>query len=154
VNFRNIGPWGKRLSNLFAHFDTELAWQNAVRQIAAAHDPGDGRRISPESTAGDELVPVNDQRRTAHSAYRIRFASYVSKGQQTCSGIDKIPEQLRLRALAVHAFDANAMTVGFEVVEGRDLEAAIERQLANPGTTYLRIHSALRGCFAAQVERN
>ena len=64
-----------------------------------------------------------------------------------------MPEQLRLRTLAVRAFDTNAMMTGWELVEGRDLEAAIERLFVNPSAAYLHIHYAAPGCYAARVER-
>jgi len=43
---------------------------------------------------------------------------------------------------------------GWELVDGKDLEAAIERLLlANPQSAYLHIHYAAPGCYAARVER-
>ncbi|TMJ25879.1 MAG: DUF1203 domain-containing protein, partial [Alphaproteobacteria bacterium] len=35
----------------------------------------------------------------------------------------------------------------------RDLEAAIERLLAEPRAAYLHVHFAAAGCYAARVER-
>ena len=43
---------------------------------------------------------------------------------------------------------------GWELVEGRDLEAAIGRLFANPRAVYLHIHYAAPGCYAARVERS
>ena len=45
------------------------------------------------------------------------------------------------------------MMVGHELIDGRQVEAAIERQLANPAAGYLHIHFASPGCYAARVER-
>ena len=64
-----------------------------------------------------------------------------------------MPEQLRARTLAVRAFDAEAMMRGWELVEGRDLEGAVERLFADPRTAYLHIHFAAPGCYAARVDR-
>ena len=58
-----------------------------------------------------------------------------------------------LRKLAVRAWDKDAMMVGHELVDGRDLESAIDRLFANPQTEYLHIHFASPGCYAARVER-
>jgi uncharacterized protein DUF1203 len=41
------------------------------------------------------------------------------------------PEQLGKRTLAVRGFDASGMMTGWEIVEGTNVEAAIERQFAN-----------------------
>ena len=42
---------------------------------------------------------------------------------------------------------------GWEIVEGSDVEAAIERQFANEAADYLHIHFAAPGCYAARVDR-
>jgi hypothetical protein len=64
-----------------------------------------------------------------------------------------VPEQLRIRMLAVRAFDAKSMMLGWELIQGRELEAAIERLFANPAAAYLHVHFAAPGCYAAQVRR-
>jgi hypothetical protein len=64
-----------------------------------------------------------------------------------------VPEQLRKRTLAVRAFDRDAMMVGTELIEGAQVESAIERLLADPRSAYLHIHFAAPGCYAARVER-
>jgi hypothetical protein len=83
----------------------------------------------------------------------MRFAVYVRKGDTTYDAVGEVPEQLRLRTLAVRAFDGDAMMVGCELVDGRALEAAIERLFAEPGAAYLHIHFAAPGCYAAKVLR-
>ena len=83
----------------------------------------------------------------------MRFAIYVRKGEETFDAVDSIPEQLRRRTLAVRAFDANAMMIAWEVVEGTKLEGVIERLLSDPRAAYLHIHFAAPGCYAARVER-
>jgi hypothetical protein len=55
--------------------------------------------------------------------------------------------------LAVRAFDAEAMMVGWELINGQELEAAIERLFANPRSAYLHVHFAAPGCYAARIER-
>jgi hypothetical protein len=78
---------------------------------------------------------------------------YVRKGEETYDAVDQVPEQLRIRTLAVRAFDQKAMMVGWELVDGRELEAAIERLFANPRAAYLHVHYAAPGCYAARVDR-
>jgi len=87
------------------------------------------------------------------SPYRMRFAIYVRKGEETYDAVDEVPDQLRLRKLAVRAWDADAMMVGCELVDGRELESAIDRLFANPKADYLHVHFAAAGCYAAKVER-
>ena len=83
----------------------------------------------------------------------MRFAIFVRKGDRTYDEIDQVPEQLRKRALAVRAFDAKGMMVGFELADGREIERAILKLLADPSADYLHVHFAAPGCYAARVER-
>jgi hypothetical protein len=40
-----------------------------------------------------------------------------------------------------------------EVCEGTEASELFERFLAEPRTSYLHVHNAKRGCYAARVER-
>ena len=154
MSFRIMGLPAQHSAHLFALSDTELAAQGAVRRIADARTPGYPCRVSlTDSTPGDELLLVNYEHHPVDSPYRMRFAIFVRKGAETYDKVDEIPEQLRLRTLAVRAFDAGAMMIGFELVDGRNLEQSIERTLALPRAAYLHIHFAAAGCYAARVER-
>jgi hypothetical protein len=116
--------------------------------------PGYPCRVSlTDSHEGDELILVNHEHHGVDSPYRMRFAIYVREGDTRYDAIDQVPEQLRTRPLAVRAFDIEAMMTGCELVDGREVEAAIERLFANPKAAYLHVHFAAPGCYAAQVER-
>ena len=106
-----------------------------------------------DSRPGDELLLVNYEHHPVSSPYRMRFALYVRKGEETYDAINEVPEQLRIRMLAVRAFDTAAMMVGWELVDGRDLEGAIERLFADPRAAYLHAHYAAPGCYAARIDR-
>jgi hypothetical protein len=77
----------------------------------------------------------------------------VRKGVETYDRVGEIPEQQRTRTLAVRAFDPDAMMVGWELVDGHELEAAIQRLLADKRAAYLHVHFAAPGCYAAKIER-
>jgi hypothetical protein len=152
VSFRITGLPAEQFAPLFSMSDEELAERGAVRQIA-------GERTSPcrisltDAEAGDEVLLVNYEHHPVDSPYRMRFGIFVRKGEERYDAVDQVPEQLRFRTLAVRAFDDKAMMVGYELVEGRDLEAAIERLFNRPRAAYLHIHYAAAGCYAARVER-
>jgi hypothetical protein len=155
MSFRITGLPADRFTYLFALSDAELAAQGAVRRVADGRTPGYPCRVSlTDSKPGDELVLVNYEHHAVDSPYRMRFAIYVRKGEETYDKVDEVPEQLRVRSLAVRAYDADAMMVGWELAEGSDLEPTIERLFAHPNTAYLHIHYAAPGCYAARVERN
>jgi hypothetical protein len=154
MSFRITGLPADKFTPFFAMSDTELAAHGAVRRIADAREPGYPCRISlTDSRLGDELILVNYEHHPVASPYRMRFAVYVRKGETQFDAIDEVPAQLRSRTLAVRAFDDTAMMVGWELIEGRDLKAAIGRLFTDPRATYLHIHFAAPGCYAARVDR-
>jgi hypothetical protein len=154
MSFRISGLPADQFADLFALSDQELVARGAVRRVADERTPGYPCRVSlTDSRPGDELLLVNYEHHPVSSPYRMHFAIFVRKGEETYSAVDEVPEQLRLRTLAVRAFDADAMMVGFELVAGRDLEAAIERLFANRAAVYLHVHFAAPGCYAARIDR-
>lgn len=154
MSFRITGLPAENFAPLFNLSDEALAARGAVRQIADGRRPGYPCRISlTDSEPGDELILVNHEHHPVASPYRMRFAIYVRRGEETFDAIDEVPEQLRIRTLAARAFDANGMMVGWELVEGRELEGAIERLFADPRAAYLHLHYAAPGCYAARIDR-
>ncbi len=154
MSFRITGLPAETFAPLFALSDDELAAKGAVRRIADDRAPGYPCRISlTDSRAGDELLLVNYEHHAVQSPYRMRFAVYVRKGEERYDAVDEVPQQLRLRTLAVRAFDRDGMMVGWLLSEGGVLEAAIEKLFANPDAAYLHLHFAAPGCYAARVER-
>ena len=152
MTFRIRGLPAEPFDHLFALSDDELAAQGAVRQVADGG--GYPCRISlTDAKPGDEVILVNYEHHPVASPYRMRFAIFVRKGEETFDAVDDVPDQLRKRTLALRAFDCDAMMVGFELVEGAKLEQAIERQFAHPRSAYLHVHFAAPGCYAARVER-
>jgi hypothetical protein len=151
MSFRISGLPAEEFAPLFALSDPELAERGAVRRTADGTYPC---RVSlTDSRPGDELILVNYEHHPVDSPYRMRFAVYVRNGEKRFDAIDEVPAQLRCRTLAVRAFDDDAMMVGWELIEGRDLEAAIARRFADPKAAYLHIHFAAHGCYAARVDR-
>jgi hypothetical protein len=139
---------------LFSMSDAELAGHDAVRRIADNRERGYPCRVSlTDSKPGDELILVNYEHHAVASPYRMRFAIYVRPGEKQFDAVDEVPDYLRGRTLAARAYDKAGMMVGWELVEGHTLEGAIEKLLAEPRTSYLHIHFAAPGCYAARVER-
>lgn len=155
MSFRVRGLPAEKFTHLFALSDKELAANGAVRRIADQRTPGYPCRVSlTDSSPGDELLLVNYEHHPVSSPYRMRFAVYVRKGEETYDAVGEIPEQLRIRSLAVRAFDATAMMIDWELVEGRELGTTIERLFANPQASYLHVHYAAPGCYAARIDRS
>src|SRR5580692_1580095 len=152
MHFRITGLQAEEFSHLFGLSDEELAARGAVRRVADGRNPGYPCRVSlTDSQQGDELILVNYEHHPVDSPYRMRLAIYVRKGEKTYDAVDEVPEQLRTRTLAVRSYDENAMMVGWDLVDGRQLIAAIERLFAEPRAAYLHVHYAAPGCYAARV---
>jgi hypothetical protein len=153
MSFRITGLPAETFAHLFSLSDAELAARGAVRRIA----DGEGYpcRISlTDAEPGQELILTNFEHQPANSPYRASHAIYVRAGEQTYDAVEQVPEQLRRRLLSVRAFDGKGMMVGADVVDGRELEVAIERLLlGDEGTEYLHLHYAKPGCYAARVDR-
>jgi Protein of unknown function (DUF1203) len=154
MSFRIKGLPAEHFNHLFALTDEELAKHRAVRRIADDRQPGYPCRVSlTDSKPGDQLLLVNYEHLPVESPYRMRFAIFVRKGDETYDKIDAVPEQLRQRMLAVRAFDRHGMMLGFELADGRELEQAIAKLFAHANAEYLHVHFAAPGCYAALIER-
>ncbi len=151
-HFRIRGLPPEPFAPLFDMPDGELEKHAAVRRIA--DKAGYPCRISlTDAKAGDELILVNYEHHAVASPYRMRFAIYVRKGEQTFDAVDEVPAQLRTRTLAVRGFDVGGMMTAWELIDGGKLEEAIERLFADPRASYLHVHFAAPGCYAARIER-
>jgi len=152
MDFRITGLPAEDFAPLFALDDAALAARGTVRRVADG--PGYPCRVSlTDAEPGDSLLLVNYEHHPVASPYRMRFAVYVRPGETRFDRANEVPEQLRRRFFAVRAFDEGAMLIGYELAEGRAIEAAIARHLANPRAAYLHLHFAAPGCYAARVVR-
>src|SRR6516165_9775321 len=81
MNFRIRGLEARQFDHLFTLSDAELAEHGAVRRIADGPRPC---RISlSDAKPGDELILVNHEHHAVSSPYRMRFAIYIRRGEET-----------------------------------------------------------------------
>ena len=151
--FRVLGLSPDRFRPLFALPDERLHELGARRVFA--DDPRMPCRVSMEhAELREELLLVNFEHQPANTPYRATHAIYVRRAaERAFEAVDIVPEVLRTRLLAIRAFDAGHMMIDAEVCEGVEAADMFERFLANPQTSYLHVHNAKRGCYAARVER-
>jgi hypothetical protein len=148
---RGISP--EPFRPLFNLTDAELHRIGARRIFA--DDPAMPCRVSmAHANIGEELLLVNYEHQPANTPYRSNHAIYVRKiATDMYDAVDVIPAVLATRLLAVRAFDADHMMIDADVCEGARAAALFEQFLANPAASYLQVHNARRGCYAARVER-
>jgi hypothetical protein len=138
---------------LFALSEEALAGTGGVRRVAD-RSPGFPCRVSlRDAEPGESVLLVNYEHQPARSPFRSTHAIYVRHGAvQAHLEPGEVPEMLRMRLLSVRAFDDAGMLVDADVVEGRAVEAVIERLLGVPEAAYLHVHFARPGCYAARVD--
>jgi hypothetical protein len=153
MSFRILGLSPGPFRALFAMPDARLHKLGARRVFA--DDPRMPCRVSIEhAELGEELLLLNFEHQPANTPYRACHAIYVRKAaEKAYDAVDVVPEVLRSRLLAIRAFDAQDMMIDAEVCEGAHAAGVFARFLADPQASYLHVHNAKRGCYAARVER-
>ena len=140
---------------LFSMNDAQLQEHGAVRRTVDA-SPGYPCRVSlVDAAIGERVILVHFEHQPANTPYRASHAIYVREGAtQAQPKAREIPDVLRRRLLSVRAFDDAGMMLEADVVEGRDLEQSIQRLFSNGRVSYLHLHNAKPGCYAARVDRS
>jgi uncharacterized protein DUF1203 len=154
MSFRITGLDPAPFRRLYGLPVEELARLGVKRSVADAK-PGFPDRIElRDAEPGESVLLLNYVHQPADTPYKASHAIFVREGaERAYEAVDETPECLRLRALSLRAFDASGLMVDADLADGRELEAAIERLLANPAAAYIHAHYAKRGCYAARIDR-
>ena len=139
---------------LFALTDEELAARGALRRLADRR-PGFPCRVSlRDAEPGETVLLLHYEHQPARSPFRASHAIYVREGAVPAQPEPgEVPEMLRSRLLSVRAFDDGGMLVDADVAPGTELEALAMRMLSAGPTSYLHVHFARPGCYAARIAR-
>ena len=153
MSFRITGLPAAQFADWFSLSAAELAKRNAVRRIADS-TPGYPCRISlTDADVSQDVLLINYEHLPVDSPYRSSHAIYIRAGEETCDVIDAVPTMLRSRLLSLRAFDVAGMMTGADVVDGRELEPAIEKLFSDQRAEYMHAHFAKPGCYAARIDR-
>jgi hypothetical protein len=138
----------------FQMSDEELRAHGGLKRIVDKR-PGFPCRVSLEDAhVGERVLLINYEHQACASPFRSCHAIYVREHAETAKcELGQVPELFRSRLISVRAFDHVGMMLDADVVEGRSLEACIERLLSGTAVEYLHLHYAKPGCYAARVER-
>ena len=120
----------------------------------------DGRPAFPcritldDAKAGETLLLVNHCSHDGNNPYRASHAIFVSEGATEAAVYeDEIPPALDRRILSLRAFDKAGMMSDAALAQPGEADAVVRRLLENEAIDHIDAHNAIRGCFAARVDR-
>ena len=154
ASFRIVALPAETFAPLFDLDEAELAARGARRAVVDAK-PGYPCRVSlADAEIGETVILLTHTHHEVESPYRSSGPIFVRRGAATAElAPGEIPAMLVHRQLSLRAYDAEAMMVRSEVVEGSEVAAAIARHFEDPAVSYLHVHNARPGCFNCRVER-
>lgn len=155
MGFQISGLKADQFSHLYGQ-DTEALARLGVRRTVADEHPGFPCRVSLlDAEVGESVLLLNYEHQPAASPYRSRHAIFIREGAvEARLDVNEVPRQLLERLLSVRAFDGTGEMLDADVVDGQQLDALIEQMFVNDSVSYLHVHNARPGCYAALVERH
>jgi hypothetical protein len=142
----------------FAHLvglsDEELAAHGEARMIANGQPSFPCRIQLDDAKAGEALLLVNHVSHDGNNPYRASHAIFVSESAAEAAVYeDQIPPALDRRILSLRAFDGNGMMTDAALAQPGEADPVIRRLLGNAEVDHVDAHNAVRGCFAARIDR-
>lgn len=138
---------------LFALTDDELERRGAVRMTVTEH-PGFPCRISLDDVpVGGKVILLNHVSHDVANPYRASHAIFVGSTSSRARFEDAVPPALERRLLSLRAFDGEGMMVDATLARPGEADGAIRRLFERADVAYIHAHNAVRGCFAARVDR-
>ncbi len=154
MDFRILGLDPAPFRPMFTMTDERLRELGVLRVRIDSPRSAPDRITLDDAEPGETVLLLNHVHLEVNSPYRGTHAIYLREnGGERFDRINEVPRALRGRMLSVRALDAAGMMVDADLVDGDRIEPLIERLLAQPAVSYLQVHFAKRGCYAARVER-
>src|SRR5262249_17237772 len=122
---------------LFALDDAALA-ARGMRRVTADSRPGFPCRVSlVDAVPGETLLLLHHVPNDVPGPCRAAGPIYVREHAATAAPVPgDVPELLRVRLLSLRAYDDSGWLLDADVVDGRELEHAIERLFADRRVAY------------------
>jgi hypothetical protein len=139
---------------LFKLDDAQLEARDMARMTA--DNPNFPCRVTlRDCELGEEVILLNHVSHDGDNPYRASHAIFVSRlASEAAEYVDAIAPALDRRILSLRAFDSNGMMVEAALAQPGEADAAIRMLFANPAADHIDAHNAIRGCFAARIDRN
>ena len=139
---------------LFGLTDAELADRGIVR-MTVTKKPSFPCRVSlTDRDIGESVLLLNHVSHDVAGPYRASHAIFVTEGvEQAAEYVDEVPPVFATRVLSLRGFDANGMMADALLTQPGQADAGIRQLFDNPAIETIHAHNAVRGCFAARIER-
>ena len=139
---------------LYGLDDGELRESGVIRMPVTSPTGFPCRVRLEEAAPGEHVLLINHVSHDVANPFRATHAIFVTEGATTAALYqDEIPPVLDSRVLSLRAFDSAGMMIDAMLVLPGEADVGIRRLFDSPETSYIHAHNAVRGCFAAKVDR-
>jgi hypothetical protein len=113
-------------------------------------------RISlTDRDVGERVLLLNHVSHDVANPYRASHAIFVTEGEERVADhVDQVPPVFETRVLSLRGFGGDGMMVDAMLAQPGEADAVIRRLFDDPSIATIHAHNAIRGCFAARIERN
>ena len=130
---------------------TPLDLRHAVAATADAPHAFPCRRCLTDAEPGEVLLLVSYDPWLVDSPHRQHGPVFVHERPCAQAVAAELPEQQRRRLLSVRAFDEDGLPRQAFVAAGDQVD--LDEVFTDPGVSFVHLHNAGPGCFAARVDR-
>ncbi|KZK79706.1 hypothetical protein PsAD13_05052 [Pseudovibrio sp. Ad13] len=134
--------------------EEQLAERNVVVYVAD-EKPGFPCRVTlDDAEVGERVFLLNYAYQPNDTPYKASHAIFVRENAVDAMPYEnEVPVSLSSRLLSLRGFDANHMMIEADIAQGSDIKPMLESFFENPDVSYIQMHYARRGCFAAVAHR-
>lgn len=138
----------------FDYDDARLAAHGARIEVVT-QNPGTPCRVTLEDAQiGETVLLVNYEHQPGNTPFRASHAIFVRQCARAATlAPGEVPLVLTSRMVSVRGFDCADFMQSADIVAGAELAATLNAMFADKTISYIHIHYAAPGCFAARVTR-
>jgi hypothetical protein len=140
---------------LFRMPDEDLQKRGVMRMTVTAKPSFPCRVTLEDREVGERVLLLNHVSHDVANPYRASHAIFVTEGaDEAAEFVDEVPPVLATRILSLRGFDDQGLMAEALLTQPGEADEGICRLFANPDVATIHAHNAMRGCFAARIERN
>ena len=155
MTYRITGLTPEAFTRFFAASAEELE-ANGARRVIADAKPGFPCRVTlQDAEPGEELILLHHVSHDVETPYRSAYAIYVRRdAAEAADYVDAVPPVFEGRPLALRGFGKDGMLKAAMLALPGEADARIRDMMGLEAISYIDVHNAAHGCFAARVRRH